>query len=242
MHIMFTENITMKKIIYSFLSIFLCLIFNLLSGCVDQDQLPNLRFWVYLVQKPNTNIIDEGQASYGIVVGDSGAVATSDGRPPVPWIERVSGTTQGLNFVKIYNHPDSTIAFAVGNNATVLRSVDKGHTWVNRNIPSESSNLYGLDFLPGFAPNSPAGEVNVVVCGNSGKVWKSAYTVSGWSWINLSISTTKKFNSVAAVNSQLFAVVGDSGIIYRTLNGGTNWENRSIILTVSLKKDRHPQL
>lgn len=229
---------TMKKIFYLILLIPLYIIITGQLGCnTIYERYDKINSFYYLYE---TNLTDGQQINWGVAAGDSGKIITTDGRPPAPWVSRVSGTNQDLNACKVYNHPDSVIAFVVGDNATVLRSGDKGHTWVNRSIPSVSTNLYGLDFLPGFAPNSPTGEVNVVVCGNSGKVWKSTYS-GGFSWLNISPGTTKKLNSVAAVNSQLFAVVGDSGIIYRTLDGGATWENRSISSSVSLKKIATPQ-
>jgi hypothetical protein len=84
--------------------------------------------------------------------------------------------------------------------------------------------------------HTPTSGVDAFVCGDNGKIWRS--TNQGSNWVERSIGTTKKINSIGCVTllPTMCAAVGDSGLIYRTLNGGANWENKSISSSVSLYK------
>jgi photosystem II stability/assembly factor-like uncharacterized protein len=237
---MFRENnFTMKKIIYFLLILAVFVSIAGFRGCgygqgesVWGDFIGSVSIGVY---GPISNLPGQSNNNYSVCVGENGTIYTSDGRPPAPWVLRQSGTNRNLNYVKVYKHSDSTIAYAVGKTGTVLYSIDKGHSWINRNIPSVLTNLYGLDYNVGFAPLSPAGEVNVVVCGDSGKVWKSTGSGGSWMWTFYNLGVIRRLNSVA-VNSGIFVVVGEKGTIFRSLNSGITWENRSLADTNSLNK------
>ena len=113
----------------------------------------------------NPLLLDASQETevYSIAVGEGGAIYTRAGRPPAIWVKSQSGVTQQLNFVRVYNNPDSLIAYTVGDGGTVLLSRDKGFTWEDRSIPALSANLYGIDFFT-FGTNG----THVVVCGDGG--------------------------------------------------------------------------
>jgi hypothetical protein len=156
---------------------------------------------------------------YGITVGENGAIATTDGRPPAEWIMRSSGTSQDLNFVKVFDSEDSSVAFTVGNAGTVLRSSDLGHTWTNLSIPSSSRNLYGFDFTMSY-PNQT---VDIVVVGDSGLVMQSGIVGGNWTWTDISPPTGTRFTSIGIITVNLYVVVGEGGRIYRTSDGGGSW-------------------
>jgi photosystem II stability/assembly factor-like uncharacterized protein len=129
-----------------------------------------------------------------------------------------------LNYVKAFNNPDSTIAFAVGNSGTALRSSDRGHTWVNRSVPSSTKDFYGFDFIEYF----PNVGVHIVVVGDSGTVMKSTSSGGNWTWLARNAPTTRRLKSVGVITSDIIVVVGERGTIYRTSNGGTTWQNRTV--------------
>ena len=160
---------------------------------------------------------------YSIAVGEGGAIYTRDGRPPAQWTETQSGTTAKLNFVRVYNNPDSLIAYAVGDGGTVLLSRDKGYTWENRSIPSLSANLYGIDFLT-FGANG----TDVVACGDGGIVYKLTDTGATFNWEQINIPTTERLNSIGTITSDLYIAAGENGKIFKTFDGGLSWENVSV--------------
>ena len=151
LNIKFDKKIkTMKKIIYLFLAILIFATSSGFKGCnVTQGEYGiNLIYFIFFI----LGAPGDGAESHGIAVGENGKIYTSVGRPPAPWVERPSGTTQNLNGIKAGSSSltpdmgvdDSSVAYTVGNNGTVLRSTDRGHTWVNRSIPNETIDLYGV--------------------------------------------------------------------------------------------------
>ena len=133
---------------------------------------------------------------YNIAVGENGAIYTSTGREPGPWIESQSGTTNSLNFVRSYNEFDSSVSCAVGNSGTLLVSHDKGISWVDHSIPGLASNLYSFDFLYTQDPL-----LNFVVCGDNGVVFKSSNNNGVYSWQQIVTNTTEKLNTIGAITS-----------------------------------------
>jgi photosystem II stability/assembly factor-like uncharacterized protein len=164
-------------------------------------------------------------AIYNIAVGKSGEIYTGEGRSPSYWVERPSGTTQNLNFVRVYDNSDSLITYAVGDGGTVLLSRDKGLTWVDRSIPSLTANLYGLDYF------YVSYGVGIVVCGESGIICIS--TDSGINWTQHSTITTNKLNSIMAYGGDNVVAVGENGAI---IKGGPQfgWYDNSVSPNIQL--------
>ena len=164
---------------------------------------------------------------YSIVVGEGGAIMTSDGVGPVDWIERQSGTTETLNFVEYHPYSADWTFFAVGNHGTVLYSTDKGHNWENRSISSFSFNLYGTAYFGNpFAPG-------LAVCGESGMVCIS--TDGGFNWGQHATITTNKLNSMMSYGSDHYVIVGDNGTIIKG-GPGVGWENKSVDPNIHLNR------
>jgi photosystem II stability/assembly factor-like uncharacterized protein len=159
----------------------------------------------------------------GCAVGDSGVVmTTADGANT--WTKRI--TTGGNDLFGVYFAKDLPvgspsdsllIGYAVGANGTLLRSGDKGVTWTKVTLPTTNS-LYSIYMVPSKA---------IWVVGYGNKIYKStsngiwtAQTVPGALYGNL--------ESVWAVNENQAAIVGSSGILLRTSDGGNNWVQQYI--------------
>jgi photosystem II stability/assembly factor-like uncharacterized protein len=162
-----------------------------------------------------------GGVVFQIMVGEEGRILTSEGFGSAEWVERQSGTTEKLNFVKLWEDSPTTDAFSIGDAGTVLSTSDKGQNWANKSIPGLTKNLYGFDFF--FLGGSVPG---VVVCGQTGII--SVSTDAGLSWTTSNTITTENLNSIIAIQKTLFIAVGDGGTIIKTYDQGQTWEDHTV--------------
>ena len=189
----------MKKVFYIILASVVSISTTGFKGCNSDG---GSQFYKFLVVAFGGSVLLDGPTQpYGITVGDSGRILTSDGRPPAPWTDRQSGTTQRLNYVKVDDGQDSSIAFAVGNTGTVLRSSDRGYTWADRSIVSTTRNLYGCEFIETLG--------HIVVVGDSGLVMKSTNVGGNWTWLDISPQTSTTFKSIGLVTFDIYIAVGE---------------------------------
>lgn len=112
---------------------------------------------------------------------------------------------------------------AIGDAGSVIWSPDGGETWEDRSIPGIDINLYSFDFL-----DYGGGDLQVVVCGEGGTMYKSTNSGGGWIWQQVNTITTQNLTSMIAMTIDLFIAVGDSGTVIRTSDGGQTWENKSV--------------
>lgn len=213
----------MKKIIYRILIVISLLSLN---GCEAYLQFLAASYFYLGMLKVFSEDPRAEDEIIGILVGEGGAILTSDGVGPVDWIERQSGTTKRLNFVK--HHPETSEPkfFTVGDSGTVLFSSDKGHNWESRSIPSLNKNLYGLAYFENPFATAPA----LAVCGESGIVGIS--TDGGSSWAQHNTITTNKLNSLISYGYDHYVAVGENGTIIKGGPGG--WENKSVDTSIHL--------
>lgn len=112
-------------------------------------------------------------------------------------------------FNSIYT-PDGVNIIAVGNQGLIFRSSNAGNTWASyTNTTDNFKSVYSLGN-------------DVWIGASNGNVYKTAKTNSPLVSFNLGVSTT--INSVYFVNSNLGFVCCANGSIYKTLNGGANWQ------------------
>ena len=119
--------------------------------------------------------------------------------------------------------PGNSDMVIVGDTGTVFFSLDGGETWEDRSIPGVSTNFKSFDFL-----DYGLGDVQVVVCGEGGTMYKSTNSGGGWSWQQVNTITNRNLTSIIAMTIDLFIAVGDSGTLSRTRDGGQTWENKSV--------------
>jgi photosystem II stability/assembly factor-like uncharacterized protein len=112
---------------------------------------------------------------------------------------------------------------AVGNSGSVIWSPDGGETWEDRSILGVTTNFKSFDFL-----DYGSGDLQVVVCGEGGTVYKSTNSGGGWTWQQVNTITNRNLTSIIAMTTDLYIAVGDSGTVIRTSDGGQTWENKSV--------------
>ncbi|MEO8209395.1 MAG: T9SS type A sorting domain-containing protein [bacterium] len=163
---------------------------------------------------------------YFIISGASGKIFRSSDPVTDPWVEKNSGTTNNINFLKNNERNDTSITYGVGDNGTIVRSLNQGMTWTVLNS-SVSGKLNGIDF-------TNLNTDNLIAIGDSGLIIKT--TNGGANWITLNSGVTKNLNSIYVINF-ITIIVGDGGTLLRTTNEGTTWENRSFPdTTIDLNK------
>jgi photosystem II stability/assembly factor-like uncharacterized protein len=158
-----------------------------------------------------------------IAVGQDGVIYTSIGRESQLWQESQSGTTNNLYFVKMFNDYGFINSAAVGDSGTILVSSDNGITWTNKSIPNLNKNLYAFDFLYTQDP-----ELNYVVCGDSGIIYKSSNSGGVFTWQQINPNRNKRLNTIADVYYDNIIAAGENGTILKTIDGGANWIDLSV--------------
>jgi photosystem II stability/assembly factor-like uncharacterized protein len=159
----------------------------------------------------------------GVVVGDSGRIYSTRGRPPSPWILRNSGTTQRLNFAAFYPF-DTALVYAVGNGGTILRSTNAGVDWVQLSSGT-TRNLNAL---------SISNRTGAFAVGDSGVIrWT---TNTGNTWLPRTSGTTGRLRCVYAINDIFILAAGEKGTILRSSNGGLTWTSRFFDTTKTFNK------
>lgn len=104
------------------------------------------------------------------------------------------------------------IIIAVGDNGTIIKSVDGGVTW-KKIYSGTSSRLYDVDFT----------DVNIgYIAGGSGIILKS--TDGGETWTKLVSGTSNSLYSVKFINANTGWISGYNRMVLKTTNGGNSWE------------------
>lgn len=117
-----------------------------------------------------------------------------------------TASSQGFNSI---SSPDGVYVIAVGDAGLMFRSQNGGSSWASYTIPS-------VDLKSVSTINN-----DVWIAGSNGKIYKTLKSASPVNEINIGITTS--LNSVSFVSENVGYVCGNSGVIYKTVNGGTNW-------------------
>jgi hypothetical protein len=154
---------------------------------------------------------------YTVYVGNNGKIWRSSGENNAVLSEITSPTSQRLNNIRVSPHDSFDEVVAVGNNGTIIYSLNTGTDWT-ASAPVTSSNLYGIDFIYG----------RVFAVGDNGAILSASYT--GGAWDQQTSGTTRNLKAVE-VSAQLdgtVIAVGEKGTILRTTDNGTTWLNVSL--------------
>jgi len=149
----------------------------------------------------------------GWAVGENGVVLkTVDGG--LNW---VSVSTPVNAYFKRVRFLNSTLGYMVGNGGEILKSNDGGESWI-RLSSGTTENLNDVFVLS---------ETNVCAVGDNGTVLLSI-DGSNFSVISQTSGVTANFNGVTFFDTHVGWVVGDSGALIVTKNGGLTWEDQII--------------
>jgi endoglucanase len=118
---------------------------------------------------------------------------------------------------------DNQTAFAVGKNATMLKSTDSGQTWAKVNHGVSIQELWAIQF-----PNAAVG----YAAGASGTVLKT--TDGGNTWIDISGNLPSNAQNglllgIHFKSTDIGFIVGNPGLILQTSDGGNSWQSRNSI-------------
>ena len=125
------------------------------------------------------------------------------------WFQQNSGTSANLRSV-IFNHGNENIAWACGENGTILYTSNGGINWVQQNSGT-TADLYSIVFME-------ISEGPVYACGENGIILRTSNNGSNWNVIPSIVSVTLR--DISDFN---FVAVGDSGVILKSSNQGLNW-------------------
>jgi photosystem II stability/assembly factor-like uncharacterized protein len=114
--------------------------------------------------------------------------------------------SQGFNSI---HTPDGVNVIAVGDLGKVYRSSNSGSTWSSYTITADNLNSV-------YSSGN-----DVWIASNTGKIYKTGKT--NFSVTSVNIDTNFNISSVYFVNTSLGYICGQSGKIFKTVNGGANW-------------------
>lgn len=139
------------------------------------------------------------------IVGRNGLIAKSTDRI-LTWSKQYPVTTQ-LNDIIFCNH---TTGFAVGNNGTILRTIDAGINWT----PMNSGITVNLNAI------AATGTDNIWAVGENGTVLFS--TDAGTTWQKKDFSISASLNDVSFRNNEGY-IVGNAHTCFFSSDKGSNW-------------------
>lgn len=148
-----------------------------------------------------------------VVVGEWGRILLSDDNGKT-WRGVASGTEATLNSVRFI---DDKTGFAVGWDATILRSDDAGSTWVKGNSdPSADNALFAVTSLQGSG---------ALAVGAYGLAYQSA---DGKSWTvehNDTLDPDAHMNSIFSPEPGHLVIAGEAGAVYASDDDGKVWRH-----------------
>ena len=144
----------------------------------------------------------------GYVVGDYNTVLkTTDGGSSWQPLNTNVSYTHFYNSVKFVNNEQG---FIVGTNGIILKTIDGGLNWSNHRTEITLNGLYAID----FPVNAQTGYI--------GKYGMLKTTDGGNTWTMQNINVT--VNKIKFLDNDTGYIVGPNGAIFKTINGGQNWD------------------
>ncbi|HEX5111554.1 MAG TPA: YCF48-related protein [Saprospiraceae bacterium] len=138
---------------------------------------------------------------------DLSTIALSDDAGDT-WVES-AGPTRSI--IQDMHFLSRTVGFAVGNKGAILRTVDGGTNWVDLS----KGDIKGYLAIHGLAAND-------LWIGTNQRVLHS--TDMGENWTEKLLIAGGNFNDVLELTPTRILAVSSAGLIYRTTDGGANWD------------------
>ncbi|GAP43286.1 protein containing Por secretion system C-terminal sorting domain [Lentimicrobium saccharophilum] len=161
------------------------------------------------------------------------------------WVKQESNTTSDLYSLYFIN---TDTGFASGSNGTIIKTNDGGSNWlsVNSNTSERIGSIHFTNILTGFAVCG-SGLLKTTDAGENWFIQDTASWLTGISFINqdtgfacgsgVLLKTANGGNtwvrqqsiggtviSFYAADADIFYIGADCSYIYKTINGGTNWD------------------
>ena len=160
----------------------------------------------------------------GFTVGSQGTLLkTFDGGST--WYKQVPLTNENL---KSITFSDDLHGWVVGTNSIFLKSTTGGIGWLPDLIP-DCNDLFSVDFI-----NNDVGWV----AGNYSKILKTIDGGNNWMQQPINFGYTIDFSSISMVDENIGYVCGiyrsfypTRGIVFKTTNGGVNWDSIKVVNT-----------
>ncbi|WP_296698057.1 YCF48-related protein [Algoriphagus sp.] len=151
--------------------------------------------------------IDFWNTSFGYAASKTGQMFRT-GNSGRTWISVPAETTYDITGFYLFA---PSVLYITGTNGYIARSFDSGVTWDSNIATNTSENLKDVtyfDFQVGFA----IGEKGQISWTNGGNIWE-----------NLPKLTDKNLNSLSKLDSSTAIIVGDGGVILKSVDQAKTW-------------------
>jgi photosystem II stability/assembly factor-like uncharacterized protein len=156
--------------------------------------------------------------TYGFAGTTNGKIyRTSDGG--TSWIPTFTPANRSISGFHLFT---TASLYLSGSQGYISKSVDSGITWDQSIQTNTTANLSGIVFFnpsQGFA------------IGEKGHI---SWTANGTTWESLAKVTDKDLNDLAKVDTARAFVVGDGGILLKTVDKGKTWEKVELGISTDL--------
>jgi photosystem II stability/assembly factor-like uncharacterized protein len=165
----------------------------------------------------------------GIIVGDSGTILSIK-KSGESWVTRqimLPDSLKTKNLRDVHLIDQSKGGFLIGDSGLIMRSLDRGQTWANFTKNRSKYNLNSFFFQT---------TALYFIAGDSGTILKSTGS-STWLQkpIPSAISAATSFYDCRFVNDSSGYVVGQNGVILKTVTVGETWGYKNSGITTTLR-------
>ena len=136
------------------------------------------------------------------------------------WIHKPSPTTKFLTRIQFV---DTLFGWAAGDSGTVIHTTDGGGTWTIQNTGIAGYPVENIFFLN---RNIGWGVANDYFFWGT-KILRTTNSGLNWS-VSVFPDTTQVFNTIYFFDSQTGYLSGFTGTIFKTTNGGANWNQQNV--------------
>lgn len=119
----------------------------------------------------------------------------------------------GHQSVRDFYMTDANTIFAVGNNAALSRSTNRGKSW---------QKYVGFNFINNLRSIQCADKNICYACGDAGKILRTDN--AGENWIDLPINLNNDLYTIYTISRDEVLMGGRGGALLKTVDGGQNWQ------------------